>query len=432
MNILSCTQKSDLFFKEVFPSYSGFILSRAIYAITKLKVAEALSSGPLTLSELAKRLQLPYASQLERLLNFLASKSIFAKSEDGYFSHTKLSEDLVWEKFGTRLIKHQDLRWSALAEANEASVRALEDENDSPTEIERLSCLYVQSRAIYVACGLHVFEKLQKGEPVNQVLLRHLEQASLVTEKGLTQTGELFLDKNCQAFVLHDNSERWNALGQLEDAITQNVIPFEQQMGASFFEYISKQPETTRLFADAMTFVSEHECATLVPSLKEVLKPGTTIADIGGGKGRYLQEILQSYPEINGILFDLPENISYPVLDENTSRRCRFVGGSFFEQVPQADLFLFKRVLHDWGDEECIAILKQCAKAALPHTQLVLHEMLLPQPEALMFDIQFMSCIKGQQRTVDDFSRLLTASGWKLQSASKTGCWISQLVAELG
>lgn len=431
MNTTSCVEKSKLFFKEIFTNYSAFILSRAVYAITKLQVAEALSSRPLSVAELAKKLQLEHASQLERVLNFLASRNIFAKSENGSFSHTELSEDLVWEKSGKRIMSHQDRRWKALACPNETSLVALEEENDEPSAVERISRMYVQSRALYVACGLDAFKKLQQGEPVNQVLLKHLEQAGLVEQKGLTKKGELFLDKNCQAFILHDNAERWNALGDLEVAICQNVIPFEQQTGSSFFDYIHNQPDTTRLFADAMTFVSEYECKELMPSLQSVLHSGMVVADIGGGQGRYLQEILSSYPEVQGILFDLPENVASPVLDEDTTKRCRFVGGSFFEEVPQADVFLFKRVLHDWDDESCVAILKQCAKAAKPDSQLVLHEMLLPQPEALMFDIQFMSCIKGHQRTLDDFSKLLDKSGWKLTAASKTGCWISQIVASL-
>ncbi len=429
MNALSNTQKSELFFKEVFPNYSGFILSRSIYAIIKLKVAEALNDDSLSIMELAKRLDLKYADQLERMLNFLASHNIFTKTDDGHFLHSNLSQDLLWTKSGTRIINHQDKRWSALADATEASLIALQNEDDQPTQIERLSRLYLQARAIYVACGLQVFEKLKQNLPVPQVLLQHLENAGLVQNKALTNTGELFLDKNCQGFILHDNAERWNALGALEEAITQDIIPFEKQTGASFFEYISSRPATTELFSDAMTFVSDYECSSLMPSLKDILQPGITVADIGGGKGRYMQEILRTYPKVRGILFDLPENIANSVLNEHEHQRCQHVGGSFFEEVPQADVFLFKRVLHDWGDKECIAILQQCRKAALPHTELVLHEMLLPQSEALMFDIQFMTCISGQQRTLEDFNSLLQLSGWKVKAVSKTPCWISQIVA---
>ncbi|GLJ07297.1 hypothetical protein SUGI_0063830 [Cryptomeria japonica] len=45
----------------------------------------------------------------------------------------------------------------------------------------------------------------------------------------------------------------------------------------------------------------------------------------------------------------------------------KYVGGDMFKEVPSADAVFMKWVLHDWGDEDCVKILKQCRKA-IPET----------------------------------------------------------------
>jgi hypothetical protein len=44
--------------------------------------------------------------------------------------------------------------------------------------------------------------------------------------------------------------------------------------------------------------------------------------------------------------------------------RCRDIGGDMFKQVPQADAYSLKTVLHDWSDQECIEILVNLNRAA--------------------------------------------------------------------
>jgi hypothetical protein len=42
------------------------------------------------------------------------------------------------------------------------------------------------------------------------------------------------------------------------------------------------------------------------------------------------------------------------------------VTGDFFAAVPEADLYLLKMVLHDWDDEQCVRILRNCRTAVRP------------------------------------------------------------------
>ncbi len=48
------------------------------------------------------------------------------------------------------------------------------------------------------------------------------------------------------------------------------------------------------------------------------------------------------------------------------------VGQSFFDALPAgADLYLLRKVLNDWPDEETVAILRRCSKAVPPGGRVV-------------------------------------------------------------
>ena len=69
---------------------------------------------------------------------------------------------------------------------------------------------------------------------------------------------------------------------------------------------------------------------------------------------------------MKGILFDLGhigggarENLRAAGLAD----RCRAMEGSFFESIPAgADAYLFRHIIHDWTDEQCLQILENCRR----------------------------------------------------------------------
>ena len=65
-------------------------------------------------------------------------------------------------------------------------------------------------------------------------------------------------------------------------------------------------------------------------------------------------------PGLRGIVFDLPETVR----DEAAlGERIAFVEGSFFERVPDGDVYIVSKILHDWGDEQATAILRTDSSA---------------------------------------------------------------------
>jgi O-methyltransferase domain len=87
------------------------------------------------------------------------------------------------------------------------------------------------------------------------------------------------------------------------------------------------------------------------------------IVDVGGGQGALLHEILSAYPNLRGVLIDLPSVVTgASVLRSGAiAGRCEVVGGDFFQAVPEgADAYLMRVVIHDWNDEDALRILRNC------------------------------------------------------------------------
>ena len=72
---------------------TGFWVSRAIYVVAKLGLADLVKDGPKTTEELA-RLTGAHATSLYRVLRALASVGVFIDVGRGRFAHTSLSETL--------------------------------------------------------------------------------------------------------------------------------------------------------------------------------------------------------------------------------------------------------------------------------------------------------------------------------------------------
>jgi hypothetical protein len=93
------------------------------------------------------------------------------------------------------------------------------------------------------------------------------------------------------------------------------------------------------------------------------------------------------------------------------------VAGDFFESVPAADYYLIKWILHDWPDEGCLRVLRNCRASARPGARALVIEALVgeigkPDPAALL-DMNMLAATRGQERDLDEFDALFAASGWR-------------------
>ena len=118
------------------------------------------------------------------------------------------------------------------------------------------------------------------------------------------------------------------------------------------------------------------------------------------------------YPSLRGIVFDQPQVVEGLDLGDGIE----FVGGSFFESVPEGgDAYVLKWILHDWEDDEAVAILRTIRRSG--GIVLVIERLLGPPNdglEAKLTDLHMLVGPGGRERTLDEYRALFAAAGYRL------------------
>jgi hypothetical protein len=89
--------------------------------------------------------------------------------------------------------------------------------------------------------------------------------------------------------------------------------------------------------------------------------------DVGGASGALIHALMKQNPALRGAVLDLPENSAEAAKAAEAlglQERLSIISGDFFVKVPAADLYLLKHILHDWKDDECVSILRNCRGAS--------------------------------------------------------------------
>jgi len=230
------------------------------------------------------------------------------------------------------------------------------------------------------------------------------------------------------AQLFHHTFATWDGL---HHSIQTGEPAFNKVFGAPIFEYIPAHPELGPIFDAGMTSINYYETAAMLDAY-DFAGIGV-LADIGGGNGSLISALLVHYPNMQGILFDLGHVAGRAKENLKAARltgRCRVIEGSFFESVPAgADAYLFRHIIHDWTDEQCIQILGNCRKVIPAHGKLLIADSVVlagnaPSPAKDM-DMVMLTFPGGQERTEAQFRSLLKASGFELKSITPTTTMIS-------
>jgi hypothetical protein len=161
------------------------------------------------------------------------------------------------------------------------------------------------------------------------------------------------------------------------------------------------------------------------------------LADVGGGNASNLIATLRKYPEMQGLLFDLPhvaERARQHIAEAGLEDRCRVVGGNFFESVPEgADAYMMRHIIHDWTDEQSTTILRHCHAAMPPDGRLLLVESVIPPGNdpfpAKLLDLTMLAIPGGKERSEDEYRVLLEGAGFELTQIVPTSTIMSVIEA---
>jgi len=194
----------------------------------------------------------------------------------------------------------------------------------------------------------------------------------------------------------------------------------EKTFGMPIFEYFPKNPQESEVFNNAMTMFS----GMVIPAVLEAYDFSGigTLVDVAGGHGRVLTSVLEKYPSMRGVLFDLEHVIAgaRPTIDRlGLTNRCNTATGDFFKAVPPGgDAYIMKHIIHDWNDAEAIAILKNIRTAMNPGGRVILLESVIApgsQPDfGKIIDLEMLLMPGGRERTEQEFRDLFERAGFTL------------------
>lgn len=245
---------------------------------------------------------------------------------------------------------------------------------------------------------------------------------------GLTRMGHLLcsgVPGSMRSFVLLQASRAfWQSWGLFPDAVRQGTSQAKNALGADLFTYYSRpeNAEEAALFAEAMRDLYGLVTQGAVAAIDTT--GVSTVVDVGGNDGRFVLELMAADPRLRGQVLDLPhavERARQEAEQRGLSARFSAVPGDFFTEVPAADLYLIKIVLHDWQDEQCVTILRNCRAATHDGGRALIVETVigevapsLGEPDLpTLTDMGMLSITGGMERDLDEFDALFAASGWR-------------------
>jgi hypothetical protein len=207
-------------------------------------------------------------------------------------------------------------------------------------------------------------------------------------------------------------------------------------VGGGVFEHFATDPELSRIFNDAMTGFS----ATIIPAVLEAYDFGgiKTLVDIAGGHGAVLTSIVQKYPSMKGVLFDIDhviEGAKARIASQGLADRVTTASGDFFKAVPAGgDAYLMKHIIHDWDDERATTILKNI-RAVLPKDgRVILLEGVIPPGNEPGFgkilDLEMLVMPGGKERTEEEYRALFAGAGFDLTRIVPTESPLSVIEAK--
>ncbi|KAB5512714.1 hypothetical protein DKX38_029742 [Salix brachista] len=147
----------------------------------------------------------------------------------------------------------------------------------------------------------------------------------------------------------------------------QNDVPspFHTAHERTLWEYASHEPKLNHSFNKAMASDARLVSSVMINECKGVFEGLDSLVYVGGGTGTVAKAIAKEFQHVDCTVFDL----QHVVAD---------LEGNMLEAIPQAYAILLKSrlltclyftvddnqcILHDWNEEECVKILRQCKEA---------------------------------------------------------------------
>jgi acetylserotonin N-methyltransferase len=213
----------------------------------------------------------------------------------------------------------------------------------------------------------------------------------------------------------------WKLWANLEDAVREGTHRWQQTYGwdGPIFSHFFRTEEAKREFLMGMHGFGVISSPHVVAAFD--LSRFHRLADLGAATGHLVIAACERYQNLRGVVFDLPDAIPLAreiVSASTVADRIEFAGGDFFaDPLPAADLYSLGRILHDWSEEKCLALLARIYAELPAGGGLLIAEKLLQENAAgprwaQMQNLNMLTCTEGKERTAAEYEGLLRQVGF--------------------
>lgn len=222
-------------------------------------------------------------------------------------------------------------------------------------------------------------------------------------------------------FLFASDPMMWRPYEDVLHTVRTGEPKFDHEFGTSFFEYLKQNPDSNTTFNRAML-------QNRYPGSDRILDDHDfgkypRIADVGGGKGQFLVEVLKRHPACTGVLCDQPQVVAEAadVFEQaGVSDRVTLAPTDFFESItPGCDAYLIKHTLHNWNDDKAVAILSRIREAIGDNrdARLFVIDMLLTEHGkwdiGKLVDVEMLIILGGRERGREEWNRIARAAGFE-------------------
>ncbi|GMI88841.1 caffeate O-methyltransferase 1, O-methyltransferase 1, O-methyltransferase 3 [Hibiscus trionum] len=202
----------------------------------------------------------------------------------------------------------------------------------------------------------------------------------------------------------------------MKDVTLEGGFSCVKAFGEHWFELLGKDDEMSKTFNRAMSIYTDLVMNQVLQTYKG-FEGVSQVVDVGGGLGTNLKLIVSKYPHIKAVNFDLPQVIKHAPIVPGVEH----VAGDMFTEIPKAEVIFMKLMLHDWGDDLCLKLLKSCYDSLPENGKIVLVESLIPEvPKTdiitktiLQRDLALFHILPGaRERTKQEFEALAKQAGF--------------------
>lgn len=329
-----------------------------------------------------------------------------------------------------------------------------------PAPVLDLLSAFRRSQVLFAAVELGVFDKLAAGPKplaelaggLNADALERLLGACVSLGLLKRDHGRFANTPAAQAYLTADSPRRllgylgysdrvlWQMWDHLPDAVREGTHRWKQTFDADgpIFDAFYRTPEQKREFLLGMHGYGLISSPAVVNAVD--LSGYRTFVDLGGATGHLTVAACRRWPNLRGVVFDLPAAVplATEMIPGDVAGRVEVVAGDFFaDPLPAGDVYALGRILHDWTEAKIHTLLAKIVAALPAGGAILLAEKLLDDDKAgpdwaVLQSLNMLVCTEGKERTLGEYAALLERHGFTDVQAVRTGAPCDAVLAVKG